>query len=564
MLQTGTGRVVRDNTGVTGLVINNGSATNSSALMQAADADVIQMNKTPASVTVNNYGTMTSLNASAGGSQAIDFNAIGSGANVINNFSTGVLQASEADAVRPGVNGVVNNSGLIKSTSTTGSSSDGVDAQNNSGINVINDTTGIIEGARHGITGGALNNTVNFTTGVTNKAGGVIKGDNGSGINIDGFNALQVLTVTNNGLISGNGVTGDGDGIDSDGILNLINTGTVVSVNAFSPSGSGVAQSEGLTVGGGTIVNSGVIEGLVASGNTNAVGRGISLLGNDVAGGAPGQREAIYGNATVTNQAGGLIYGQSDSGIAVGGPASGYTVTINNNAGGTVRGGGTATAAILTGADNDVLNESGIIDGSSSGLAIDLGAGNNTLSLTGGQASISGSVNDGVGGINVFTIDPGAGNSFSYSNSILNFNTVQVLSGLVSLSGVSSYSGTTDVTGGILQLSGANRLSSAGTLDLDGGTLETANAGGANGQTFGCLSVTGSSAVDLDGSSLTFDCLSTAISGKSLTVNGYSAATMFHFTELRPPHSRGRNRQRDIPDAGRQHIHRRRSCQLHI
>src|SRR5689334_6804062 len=42
--QTGTGRVVRDNTGVTGLNITNGSLTNSTALMQSADADVIQMN----------------------------------------------------------------------------------------------------------------------------------------------------------------------------------------------------------------------------------------------------------------------------------------------------------------------------------------------------------------------------------------------------------------------------------------------------------------------------------------------------------------------------------------
>jgi len=40
---------------------------------------VIQMNKTPASVTLNNYGSMISLNASAGGSQAVDFTAILSG-----------------------------------------------------------------------------------------------------------------------------------------------------------------------------------------------------------------------------------------------------------------------------------------------------------------------------------------------------------------------------------------------------------------------------------------------------------------------------------------------------
>ena len=78
------------------------------------------------------------------------------------------MQASEADAVRPGVNGVVFNAGTIKSTTTTGSSSDGVDAQNNSGVQITNDTGGLIEGGRHGITGGAVDATVSFTMSVTN------------------------------------------------------------------------------------------------------------------------------------------------------------------------------------------------------------------------------------------------------------------------------------------------------------------------------------------------------------------------------------------------------------
>jgi hypothetical protein len=125
--QTGTGRVVRDNTGVSGLNITNGSLTNATAKMQSADADVIQMNVAGGSVLLNNYGSLISLNASGGGAQAVDFNAITTSANTINNFAAGVMQASEADAVRPAVNGVVYNAGLIKSITTTGSSSDGVD-----------------------------------------------------------------------------------------------------------------------------------------------------------------------------------------------------------------------------------------------------------------------------------------------------------------------------------------------------------------------------------------------------------------------------------------------------
>ncbi len=354
--------------------------------------------------------------------QAVDFTAIASGANIVNNYAGGLIKAFEADAVRPGVNGVVYNAGTILAVTTAGNSSDGVDAQNNSGVQITNDTTGLIKGGRHGITGGALDNTVTFTTSVTNNAGGIIKGDNGSGINLDGFNALQTATIVNHGTITGNG-DGDGDGIDVDGLVNITNTGIIRSINAFSAVVGAPAQSEGITVGGGTITNSGTIEGLVAAGNTNAVGRGISLPGNDVTTVGPllGTREAIYGDAIVTNQAGGLIRGQTDSGIAVDGPASGHTVTINNNAGGTIQGGGTVNAAIKTGADNDTITNAGIINGSSSGKAIDMGAGINTLTVQGGAASILGDVSGGTGS-STLNLNIGSGNSFNYAGALSNFN----------------------------------------------------------------------------------------------------------------------------------------------
>src|SRR5262252_148516 len=165
--QTGTGRVIRDNTGVTGLVINNGSLTNSTGTMQSTDADVIQMNKTPASVTLNNYGTLTAgTTLPDSGNQAVDFNAIQSGTNIVNNFQGGVLQATQADGVRPGVNGQLNTAGTIKGLArpSAGASSDGVDVQSNTGVVITNASiwnsmfpltpgTGLIEGARHGITG---------------------------------------------------------------------------------------------------------------------------------------------------------------------------------------------------------------------------------------------------------------------------------------------------------------------------------------------------------------------------------------------------------------------------
>ena len=531
--QTSTGsngqRAVVVTGSVTGVVITNGSSSNSTATITAADADPVRGGASTA-VTLNNYGIVNSPNPSKGGSQAVDFNPV-TVANVINNFATGQLLASDADAVRPGVNGFVNNSGTIKSTttSTTGNSSDGVDVQTNTGVTINNTGSGLIEGARHGITGGIslpvtapITSTTPFTTTVTNSANATIRGTDGSGINLDGLTKFQGATITNNGTITGFGVTGDGDGIDVDGLVNIVNTGTILSYNAVGTALS-TAHSEGITVGGGTIENSGTIKGLVSSGNAYAVGYGITLLGNDVATGPlAGTREAIYGNATVTNHSGGLIQGQNESAIFVDGPASGFVVSISNEAGGTLTGGGSSSAAVLTGADNDTLSNAGLIDGSSSGVAINMGAGNNTVSISGGSATVIGDINGGSGGSNQLSITPGASNTFAFSNSLVNFDLVEVYSGLVTLSGVSTYTGTTQIDGGTLQLNGSNRLSSSTSLKLNGGTLETENAGGANGQTFGCLQLSDHSTLALDSSSLSFGCLGAVGAGKTLSIQGYS------------------------------------------
>ena len=114
--QTGTGRAIRDNTGGLTLTVMNSAG----ALLQAADADAIQMNKPNSNISFDNYGRVISLNASAGGAQAIDWNAITTGSNTLHNYPTGLLEAFEADAVRPGVNGSVINEGTIKAITNTG------------------------------------------------------------------------------------------------------------------------------------------------------------------------------------------------------------------------------------------------------------------------------------------------------------------------------------------------------------------------------------------------------------------------------------------------------------
>ncbi len=473
--QTGTGRGIRDNTGGLTLTMEN----NAGALLQAADADPIQMNKSSSSISFDNQGSIISLNASAGGSQAIDWTAITTGSNTLHNFDTGFIEAFEADGVRPGVNGIVLNEGIIKSITTMGNSSDGIDAQTNSGIEITNSDNGLVEGGRHGVTGGAVDDTVNFTMSVTNEINSTIQGDDGSGMNIDGFNANGVVTIQNDGTITGDGITGDGDGVDVDGLVDLTNTGVIISLNAFSDVPGGA--SEGVTTGGGSIVNSGTIEGDVVEGNVNAVGRGITLAGVDTS----GSPEAIYADSTVTNS--GLIKGQTDSGIIVLGPASGFTVTINNNAGGKIEGGGDVAAAVQTGADNDTLNDSGAIVADSSGKAIDLGDGDDVLNVTGGSASITGDISGGTG-TNTFTIDPGPGNSFAYAGAISDFNSVEIKSGLVTLSGASSYTGTTTISGGELVVTNTTgSASGVGPVQVNAGIL------GGNGIIAGAVTVGGGS-----------------------------------------------------------------------
>jgi outer membrane autotransporter protein len=475
--QTGTGRAIRDNTGGLTLTVTN----NAGATIQTADADVIQMNEPDSNITFYNAGTLISLNASAGGSQAIDFNAITTGSNTLINTATGLIQANEADAVRPGVNGYVYNDGTIRSTNNPGStdSSDGIDLQSNSGVTIVNATTGtastagtgLIEGARHGITGGNTDVTTDgtFTLSVTNNQGGTIQGDNGSGINIDGFNGKEVVTIVNNGTITGNGVTADGDGVDVDGLVNLTNTGTIKSLHAYDDT------SEGVTVGGGTIVNSGTIEGsnpaTNADGTANTgTGRGITLAGldKDPTTGDAIPVQGIYGDTTIVNS--GLIKGDSDSGIAVTGAATSYSLTITNLAGGVIEGGGTTAAAIITGAQNATVIDYGTITADSSGRAVDLGSGNSSLQILGGTAVVNGSISGGTG-TSTLTIIPGAGNSFTYHDSISNFASVSIGAGTVTLYGASTYVGATTLMGGTLVLGNSSAIGS--------GQLNTAGSGAA-------------------------------------------------------------------------------------
>ena len=514
---TGTGRAIRENTGTAGenVAIHNFSG----GLISSAGQDGIQFNTATAAVSLVNDGTISSS-----GGQAIDWNAVTFAANALTNSATGIITASGDDALRPGVNGTVTNSGIIKSIAINGSSSDGIDAQTNTGIAIANSTGGQIEGGRHGITGGNTNAAVNngaYTMSVTNQASATIQGDNGSGLNIDGINGNEVVTIVNHGTITGNGhdlgdgVAHDGDGVDVDGLVNLVNTGTIKSINAFG--GGGLEHSEGVTVGGGTINNSGTIEGDVASGNATAIGRGITIAGVDKdANGNAIPIQAMYAATSITNS--GLIKGQSDSAIAFPSTlSSGFAVSIMNTATGTLEGGGATAAALQLGADNATIVNAGTIIADASGKAIDLGSGNSSLVIQGG--SIVGDISGGTG-TSTLSFNLGSGGTFSYKGAISQFAGVQVNSGTFVLNGSLAAAGAVTVNAGGA-LAGLGTVSGSLTLN-SGGTLSPGT--GANPGTLtlgGNLALNGGSALNFALSAGGHGQL--ALAGSGLTLAGPSS-----------------------------------------
>jgi len=492
--QTGTGRAVDNNIANASMTISNTGTINT------ASSDAIRVNKDSA-ISLTNSGTI-SVTAGNGG-QALDWAAITSKSNSVTNQSTGIISDVGEDAIKPGVNGVINNAGSITATPvvTAGaaSGSDGIDTGTNTGVNVTN--SGTISG-RHGITGG-LSVSGTYAITITNNAG-TISAANGSGVNIDGVFTGVTASVTNaqgatiqGGLLSTT-TTGDGDGVDVDGLLTLNNSGDIF---GYGSKGSG-SNPEAVSIGGGSIINTstGRIIGstlLTDAPNGDTAAEGHGILVDDSNGG-----NAIAAT-TITNS--GLIQGKTGYGIKMIGT---FANTITNNAGGTIRGAGTG-AAIQTGNGNDTLNNSGTITGDN-GLAIDMQGGANALNITGGSAAITGDVSGGDGVSDTATITPGTGNTFSYAGSLSNFSSVDISTGNTILSGASTYSGNTTVSGTLSVTNTSGSATGSGTVIVNsGGTLKgtgsTGNVSIASGGTIapglspGTLNINGN--LDLIGGS---------------------------------------------------------------
>ncbi|WP_062060486.1 beta strand repeat-containing protein [Cellvibrio sp. OA-2007] len=341
---TGSGRAIDTS--------SSGGAGRNLVLRNAEGAQIIGGNDavrinfssgTVGTVSVDNAGR---INSTSG--QALDFNAIENASSVlITNQTTGVISTFDADGIRPGNNGVVVNHGRIIGggaglvAGATNLSSEAIDFQDFGGT-VHNEATGFIEGARHGITGDGVVN-------VTNAAGGVIRGHNGSGLNLDGTGSL-----INYGTVSGNFdatlINGDGDGVDIDHIGNIDNYGRIEANGAggVKDSPTDFNRADGIAMGGGVINN--------------------------------------YAGATIYSSDRGILIDDSEGGEAFG------ATTLTNH--GTID--AQTSGVTLQGNWDDHIINSGAIISRSNGVAIDMGGGNDTLELH-SSSTIQGSIDGGSG-----------------------------------------------------------------------------------------------------------------------------------------------------------------------
>ncbi len=561
--QTGTARTIDVNTGTPIFTLTN----NLGGLITATGGEVIRMNRAAGSYLIDNQGTIWQTSTTPGGSRAIkaDANFTSTNNQIINgsvNNATAIIRSDANDAIRLGSNFTLTNYGNIFSTGLVNTScpnylqtpinkcvndfsaADGVAIENGrSNVAILN--YGTITGPRHGIDGGdpvaatadadligvdrlvvtsTASNGVTFDKvvgGVTtsnvkidnpviiNYTNGVLTGNNGSGVGLDGHGVvINYGTITGKYAGAGNvydheglGLTtsnGDGDGVDIDGVAYVENFGRIQGLGAGGlDSGGNPNGADGIAAGGGTIINRAgatiyglskgilidngsdgmlttTIAGITTVTNESETIKGRGTINTDGTAAATGAAAIIVNEGTITGEkkvAIGLIGNFNDkltndaTGIIIGG-ADAMRLGENNS---TVAG-----AAIQMGAGDDTLINYGRIEGKN-GLAIDMGTGNDTVRLLGG--SVIGAVDGGTG---TNTLETNGTQNFADGN-LRNFQSITVLGGNLRVNG--SFT-TTDLTiNGTLQApdSGAFRtVSVAGNyVQAAGGILEARV--GANG-----------------------------------------------------------------------------------
>ncbi|WP_449122527.1 autotransporter outer membrane beta-barrel domain-containing protein [Pseudomonas sp. MPG01] len=386
-------------------------------ILGANDALRIDSNFVSGSLLIDNSGVIRSTTG-----QGLDLDALRSAGvkTTIINRVGGLIRGDASDGMKTGANATITNYGEISTGDSHNADEkfDGIDIDSASGVNVTN--YGVISGGRHGITTDLGATLINY---------GQITGRNGSGFGSDGDG-----TVINHGTItgaySGLQANGDGDGVDIDKIAHIENYGTIQGVGAGGVDKGGFANgSEGIALGGGSILN---------ASNALISGADSAILVDDGSGGS--------GLAATTLENFGTIQGLNGFGVKFVGDF----------------------------ADN-VIN-GGTISGSN-GLALDLGGGNDSLTLRNGSRFVG--VVDGGSGYDRVVMDDAAGGSFGASR---NFEWLEVKQGAWTLSGSGDFSDGGAVRNGATLI---NQGSIAGNLTVDAGGVY------AGGGSVGNLNVNG-------------------------------------------------------------------------
>jgi subtilase-type serine protease len=391
-------------------------------ILGANDALRIDSNFVSGSLLIDNSGVIRSTTG-----QGLDLDALRSDGvkTTIINRAGGLIRGDASDGMKTGANATISNYGEISTGDSHNADEkfDGIDIDSASGVSVTN--YGVISGGRHGVTTDLGATLVNY---------GQITGRNGSGFGSDGDG-----TVINHGTItgaySGLQANGDGDGVDIDKIAHIENYGTLQGVGAGGVDKGGFANgSEGIALGGGYILN---------ASNALISGADSAILVDDGSGGS--------GLAATTLENFGNIQGLNGFGVK------------------------------LVGEFADNVINAGTISGSN-GLALDLGGGNDSLTLRNGSRFVG--VVDGGSGYDRVVMEDAAGGSFGASR---NFEWLEVKQGAWTLTGHDDFSDGGAVRNGATLV---NQGSIAGNLTVDAGGVY------AGGGSVGSLTVNGTLRTD--------------------------------------------------------------------
>jgi len=398
----GSGSVTNE---VGGLIVNTAGATVAATV---TDADLTQYLTVDSNVyalyvgkkgasTVTNYGTIRATGNAASTDADPD----------------GLANEGEVGAVRLGdpgyVGTVLQNYGTIETTGqiVTGglhnndSIGDMYGVRDDGKNDVIYNYAGAtITGGKHGIT------IDKDASGTTIYNWGAITGENGSGVGSDATDDASVVSVYNYAgatitgtwnqaaYIGGNEAYsfGDGDGVDIDHIAYVENYGTIQGTGAhgIKPGETDPSMSEGLALGGGTVING-------DASHTSALisGANYGITVDDSANGD------AFGATSITNY--GTIQGLDGYAIKLADDAGLWSNSITNY--GTIS--GTSATSVMLGNGDDTFNNFG---GSVTGV-VDAEGGSDTLNIDRGD---------------IFVL---AGSNW------INFEKTNVKSGLVTLSG---------------------------------------------------------------------------------------------------------------------------------